>query len=147
MQVKVPEWSDLVKLGRFNELSPVDVDWYYTRTASIARHLYIRSPAGVGAFRKVYGAKKRRGTQPPTFCKADGNILRKALQVSSSSPPLPSLLSTEGRRAGLQTLESLKWVEKVPEGGRRLTKQGRKDLDRIAVQIKTEAPPPAIVPV
>lgn len=45
-KVKVPEWADVVKLSKFNELAPVDPDWYYTRTASIARHLYIRSPAG-----------------------------------------------------------------------------------------------------
>lgn len=38
-------------------------------------------------------------------------------------------------RKGLQTLESLKLVEKDPNGGRRLTSQGRRDLDRIAAQI------------
>ncbi|MFH4984615.1 hypothetical protein AB6A40_011324 [Gnathostoma spinigerum] len=46
-KVKVPEWSDLVKLGITKELAPVDVDWYYVRTASIARRLYIRSPTGM----------------------------------------------------------------------------------------------------
>ena len=68
---------------------------------------------------QVYGEKKRNGTAPPHFCKADGNVIRKSLQ----------------------TLESIKWVEKDPNGGRRLSKQGRKDLDRIAVQLKAEAPP------
>jgi hypothetical protein len=46
-KVTVPEWADLVKLGRFNELAPIDPDWYYIRTASIARRLYIRQPAGL----------------------------------------------------------------------------------------------------
>ncbi len=37
----------------------------------------------------------------------------------------------------MQTLEALKWVEKDSDkGGRRLTRQGRKDLDRIASQMK-----------
>lgn len=45
-KVKVPEWADIVKLGSNRQLAPVDPDWYYIRTASIARRLYIRSPAG-----------------------------------------------------------------------------------------------------
>lgn len=45
-KVKVPEWADLVKLGSNKELAPIDSDWYYIRTASIARRLYIRSPTG-----------------------------------------------------------------------------------------------------
>ena len=35
-------------------------------------------------------------------------------------------------------LESLKVVEKDTNGGRRLTSQGRRDLDRIAAQIKAK---------
>jgi small subunit ribosomal protein S19e len=38
-------------------------------------------------------------------------------------------------RKALQTLESVKMVEKDPKGGRRLTSQGRRDLDRIAAQV------------
>ena len=29
--MKVPDWTDLVKLGRFKELAPYDEDWYYIR--------------------------------------------------------------------------------------------------------------------
>ncbi|XP_064100570.1 small ribosomal subunit protein eS19-like [Macrobrachium nipponense] len=43
-KVKVPDWSDLVKTARFKELAPYDDDWYYTRVAAIARHIYMRSP-------------------------------------------------------------------------------------------------------
>lgn len=45
-KVKVPDFADLVKLGKHKELAPIDPDWYYVRTASIARRLYIRSPVG-----------------------------------------------------------------------------------------------------
>ena len=38
-------------------------------------------------------------------------------------------------RKALQTLESLKLVEKDANGGRKLTSQGRRDLDRIAAQV------------
>lgn len=58
--MKVPEWVDCVKTGIHKELSPYDEDWFYTRTASVARHLYIRAPAGVGALTKIYGGKSLR---------------------------------------------------------------------------------------
>lgn len=48
-KVKVPEWSDVVKLGTHKELAPTDPDWYYYRTASLARRLYFRTPAGMFA--------------------------------------------------------------------------------------------------
>lgn len=53
--MKVPEWVDLVKSARFKELAPYDEDWYYTRCAALARHIYFRSPVGVGAVTKIFG--------------------------------------------------------------------------------------------
>lgn len=118
--MKIPEWTDLVKQARYNELSPYDPDWYYIRAASICRNLYLRSPTGVGSFTKIYGGRKRNGTAPSHYCRANRSIQRKVLQG----------------------LESLKIVEKDPSGGRRLSSQGRRDLDRIAAQIKTKNSPP-----
>ena len=119
-KVKVPEWSDLVKLGTFKQLAPVDPDWYFIRTASIARRLYVRSPVGVGNLRVVYGGQNGRGVRPNHFAKGSGSVIRKALQ----------------------TLEALKWVEKHSDGkGRVLSKQGRKDLDRIATDLRQKTAP------
>ncbi|CAD6186345.1 unnamed protein product [Caenorhabditis auriculariae] len=118
-KVKVPEWSDLVKLGVHKQLAPVDPDWFYTRAASLARHLYFR-PAGVGAFKRVYGGNKGRGVAPNHFQTATGNAIRKAIQA----------------------LEKINWVEKHRDGkGRVLSKQGRKDLDRIATELRQTARP------
>merc|ERR1739842_285243 len=58
-KMPVPEWVDLVKDGVAKELAPYDEDWFYTRTASVARHLYIRAPVGVGTVRKMYGGKEQ----------------------------------------------------------------------------------------
>ncbi|BFZ09912.1 hypothetical protein BsWGS_12951 [Bradybaena similaris] len=115
-KVKVPEWADVVKLGRFNELSPYDEDWFYIRAASVARHLNIRSPCRVGALTKIYSGNKRNGTTPSHHCRGSRSVARKVLQ----------------------TLESLKLVEQdANAGGKRLISQGRRDLDRIASQIKS----------
>ncbi len=53
----VPEWVDLVKDGRAKQLAPFDEDWFFVRTASIARNIYMRSPVGVTALTTVYGSK------------------------------------------------------------------------------------------
>lgn len=54
-KLKAPEWVDLVKNGKFNELAPYDEDWYYTRCAATLRHIYFRSPVGVGSLTKIFG--------------------------------------------------------------------------------------------
>lgn len=81
------------------------------------RHIYIRSPIGVGAVTKIFGGRKRNGTHPSHFCRSAGGVARKVLQ----------------------TLESLKLIEKSTSGGRVLTSAGRRDLDRIAAQIKAKS--------
>ncbi|CAB0031061.1 unnamed protein product [Trichogramma brassicae] len=116
-KMRVPEWVDLVKTARFKELAPYDPDWYYTRCAAIVRHIYIRSPIGVGAVTKIFGGRKRNGTHPSHFCRSAGGVARKALQ----------------------SLEQLKLIEKTASGGRKLTAQGRRDLDRIAAQVKEKS--------
>ncbi|CAK1582672.1 unnamed protein product [Parnassius mnemosyne] len=116
-KVKVPEHMDLVKTGRFKELAPYDPDWFYVRCAAVLRHIYIRSPVGVKTVTKIFGGRKRNGVTPSHFCRSSGSIARKALQA----------------------LEALKLVEKVPDGGRILTFQGRRDLDRIAAQVRQKA--------
>jgi small subunit ribosomal protein S19e len=61
-KLRVPEWVDLVKTSRAKELAPYDPDWYYTRCAAVVRHIYIRSPIGVGSVTKIFGTRKRNGT-------------------------------------------------------------------------------------
>lgn len=59
--------------------------------------------------------RKRNGVKPSHYCRSSGGVARKSLQA----------------------LENLKLIEKVPDSrGRRLTPQGRRDVDRIAAQLK-----------
>jgi len=115
-KMAVPEWVDIVKTGIAKELAPYDEDWFFTRTASVARHIYIRAPVGVASVQKIYGVRKNNGSSPSHWSTSSGSVARRALQA----------------------LEKLKLVEKDPNGGRRMTGQGRRDLDRIAAQIKTQ---------
>ena len=72
----VPEYVDIVKTAIAKELAPYDEDWFFTRTASVARHIYIRSPVGVATLQKVYGGKVYE-----LFSQADF--------LASTPPPLP----------------------------------------------------------
>ncbi|XP_043993532.1 40S ribosomal protein S19 isoform X1 [Gambusia affinis] len=93
-KLKVPEWVDTVKLARHKELAPCDDNWFYTRAASTARHLYLRGGVGVGAMIKIYGGRQRNGVCPAHFSVGSRNVARKVLQA----------------------LEGLKMVEKDPNG-------------------------------
>merc|ERR1711920_161620 len=79
-KVSVPEWVEIAKTGKAAELGPYDADWYYTRCAAVARHIYLRPSVGVGAIRKIYGRAQRRGTRPAHFCKGSSSVARKVLQ-------------------------------------------------------------------
>mmetsp|Transcript_37398 Transcript_37398/g.69149 ORF Transcript_37398/g.69149 Transcript_37398/m.69149 type:complete len:152 (-) Transcript_37398:96-551(-) len=107
---ELPVWAEHVKTGVFKELAPYGDDWYYIRAASIARKVYLRPGLGVGQLRKWYGGNNRRGTRTEHFRRANSGIIRSVL---------------------LQ-LEEMKVTEKLPSGGRRMTRVGQQDLDRIA---------------
>lgn len=34
LQIKLPQWVDIVKTGAFKELAPYDPDWYYIRAGA-----------------------------------------------------------------------------------------------------------------
>merc|ERR1712194_79333 len=105
-------WADVVKTGKQKELAPYDADWLYVRSASMVRKIYIRGGSGVGSFRKVYGGQMRRGTQKKLFSKSSGKIARYILQQ----------------------LEEMGLVEQEEDGGRKITKEGQRELDTVAVQ-------------
>ncbi|ELV09775.1 40S ribosomal protein S19 [Tupaia chinensis] len=104
-KLKVPEWVETVKLAKHKELAPYDENWFYTRAASTAPHLYLRGGAGVGSMTKIYLGCQRNGVMLSHFSRV------------------------------FQALEGLKMVEKDQDGGRKLTPQGQRDLDRIARQV------------
>ncbi|KAH7648148.1 hypothetical protein RS030_162510 [Cryptosporidium xiaoi] len=114
-KLAIPEWVDHVKTASSKELPPQNPDWLYVRAASILRHLYARPDVGVGALSKFYGRKQRNGTARNHSAVASRGIIRYCL---------------------IQ-LQSMGLVEFNPNTGtRRLTAQGRRELDSIARQCK-----------
>ena len=96
--------------------------------------ILFRSPIGVSTVKKIYGIRSNNGSSPSHWAAGSGGVARKALQVRHYQEDLEP-----ASYCLLQALEGLKLAEKDPNGGRRLTSQGRRDLDRIAAQIKLAA--------
>ncbi|VDQ04980.1 unnamed protein product [Trichobilharzia regenti] len=78
-KVKLPDWTDVVKLSAANQLAPYDPDWFYVRCAAVLRHLYIR-PTGLTGLSKAFSRKKRNGVRPSHRSLAHGSVIRKAMQ-------------------------------------------------------------------
>ena len=115
--IDAPAWSNFVRTGVHKERKPENVDWWFVRTASIIRRVYIDGPVGVESLRTFYGGKKDRGVRPEKFMKGSGSIIRTALQQ----------------------LENAGYVEKV-EGGRVVSPAGRSFLDKISAEIIKDIP-------
>jgi small subunit ribosomal protein S19e len=115
-EVTAPEWAAHVKTGSHVERVPQVPDWWYVRTASLLRKLYMNGPVGVQRLRKEYGGRKRKGNAPAHHRKAGGSIIRTSLQ--------------QLEKAGL--------VDKVDKSGRVVSKKGRSLLDAMSTQIKKD---------
>lgn len=117
LQVQLPAYVDFAKTGAFKELAPLDADWYYVRTAAIARRVYLRQGLGVGAFRRIFGGRTnaKGAVTPEHHTKSAGGVIRHALH----------------------TLEALGLVEKLAGGkGRRITSEGQRQMDLVAARVE-----------
>ena len=99
------------------QMPPSDPDWYYVRAASIARKIYLNGGIGVGALAHWYGKAKSTGVKPQHHHSASRSIIRHIL---------------------IQ-LEKIGVVETLEKGGRKMTKEGQKDLDTISAAATLEA--------
>jgi small subunit ribosomal protein S19e len=110
-EIKSPAWASFAKSGAHKERPPKQKDFWYIRTASVLRRIYLDGPVGVSKLRTYYGGRKRRGYKPAHFRRASGNIIRKILQQ----------------------LEKCGFVEKIGKG-RKITSKGQKFLDKVAYE-------------
>ncbi|MBU0929850.1 MAG: 30S ribosomal protein S19e [Nanoarchaeota archaeon] len=113
-EIKAPEWAKYCKTGVSKERPPEDKDWWYKRTASMLRKLYLsKGPIGVSKLKRKYGGKKNRGHKPDRFYSGSSNITRKVLQQ----------------------LEKAGFAKKAEVGvhkGRIITGKGKSFLDKLA---------------
>ena len=113
-EIVPPTWSSLVKTGSHATRPPQNPDWWFTRCASLLRKIYMKGPIGVAHLRSEYGGRKDRGVRPEHARIGGAAIIRKTLQQ----------------------LEAAGLVEPSRNGGRVLTKEGRRLLDSLSTEIK-----------
>lgn len=117
-KLEVPGYVDIVKTSAGNELPPQESEtWFYKRAASVARHIYLRKQVGVGKLNKLYGGAINRGFRPHRHADASGSINRKVVQA----------------------LTKIGVLEHSDKGGRRISENGQRDLDRIAAATLEDA--------
>ena len=114
--VTPPAWASMAKTGTHVEKQPQDPDWWYVRSASLLRKIYIHGPIGIEKLRADYGGRKNYGVKPAHTAKAGGSAVRKALQQ----------------------LETAGYIEMFKPRGRRLTREGRKLLQELAEELSRE---------
>ncbi len=96
-EMNPPAWAPFVKTGRSRERPPSQANWWYIRSASILRKMYLDPGIGVNKLRKVYGGRKNLGHQPEHVFPASGSIIRKSIQKLEASGFLKSERTPKGR--------------------------------------------------
>ncbi|MCW4053839.1 MAG: 30S ribosomal protein S19e [Candidatus Bathyarchaeota archaeon] len=109
-EVQPPAWAIVAKTGAHVEKPPQNPNWWYVRSASILRKIYIYGPIGLEKLRGDYGGRKDFGTKPEHAVKAAGGNIRKILQQ----------------------LETASLVQKASSKGRVMAPKGRKLLKEVA---------------
>ncbi|MDD3399400.1 MAG: 30S ribosomal protein S19e [Candidatus Methanomethylophilaceae archaeon] len=103
-----PEWAEFAKTGRHTEKAPVQEDWWFTRSASILRKLYVKGPMGSSRLAAEYGGFADRGAKPNKAVKGSRNIARKCMMQLEGAGFL-SKKDKEGRSispAGMSLLDN-----------------------------------------
>jgi small subunit ribosomal protein S19e len=115
-EVQPLQWTSVAKTGMHVEKPPQNPNWWYVRSASILRKVYIHGPIGLEDLRSDYGGRKNRGSKPDKVRKAGGSNIRKILQQ-------------------LETAELI--VTSRPEG-RKMSPKGRKLMQEVAGDLTKE---------
>jgi small subunit ribosomal protein S19e len=110
--VAPPPWALFAKTGVHKQRAPVAPDWWYLRSASVLRKIYVLGTVGTERLAAEYGGKRDRGSAPYHARSGSRAILREIVQ--------------QLEKAGL--------VHAYKNQGRRITPQGLKLLDQISNQ-------------
>lgn len=118
--VRPPEWAPFVKTGVHKQQAPTQPDWWYLRSASVLRKIYLDGSTGIQRLSAEYGGKRDRGSAPSHARTGSRAVLREIVhQLEKSGLVQP--LKNRGRRVS-------------PEGQRLLDRVARGVLEELAKQ-------------
>ncbi len=107
--VSPPPWASFVKTGVHKERAPTSPDWWYMRSASVLRKIYLHGHVGVARLSADYGGKRDRGSAPYHARTGSRAVLREIVQQLERSG-LVRPYKTQGRAVtpeGLKLLDTL----------------------------------------
>ncbi len=113
--IVVPSWMLYVKTGAHKKRQPQNSNWWYIRSASILRKIYLHGPVSINDLRKMYGGTKYINYSTSRHKSAGGSIIRYIVHA----------------------LEKLDYIKKT-KNGRIISTQGMKKLDRLSHDIFNE---------
>lgn len=116
-EIEMPKWARFVKTSPSRERQPLKSDWWYARSASVLRKIYIKGPIGVNKLRKNYSGKGRRGHNKARVYSGSGKIIRVILQQ-------------------LEKAEFITQDQKKDHKGRIITSKGKKFLNAVSKSLK-----------
>ena len=115
-EVQPLPWATFAKTGNHVEKQPQNPNWWYTRSASVLRKVYVHGPIGLEKLRADYGGRKNNGVKKNHVVKGGGSNIRKILQQ----------------------LETAGLVQITKPQGRKMTPKGRKLLQEVAGDLSKE---------
>ena len=118
--VEPPVWASFVKTGVHKERAPTQTDWWYLRSASVLRKIYLQGSIGLARLSAEYGGKRDRGSAPYHARSGSRSILREIVHQLEKSG-LVQRYKTQGRRV-------------TPDGARLLDALSREVLTGLAAQ-------------
>jgi small subunit ribosomal protein S19e len=92
-----PPWAAFVKTGVHKQRAPTQNDWWYLRSASVLRKIYVQGYVGIARLSAEYGGKRDRGSAPYHAHSGSRAILREIVhQLEKAGLVQP--YKTRGRR-------------------------------------------------
>ena len=99
--VQPPPWASFVKTGVHKQQAPTQPDWWYLRSASVLRKIYVLGDVGIERLSAEYGGKRDRGSAPYHARRGSRSILREIVhQLEKSGLVQP--YKTRGRRVSAE---------------------------------------------
>jgi small subunit ribosomal protein S19e len=111
--VAPPSWAAFAKTGVHKQRAPVDPEWWYLRSASVLRKVYLKRAIGVSRLSSEYGGKRDRGSAPYHARTGSRSVLREIVQ--------------QLEKAGL--------LQPYKGRGRRVSASGQKLLDAVSREL------------
>ncbi len=122
-EVQPPAWATFAKTGTHVEKQPQNPNWWYTRSASILRKVYVHGPIGLEKLRSEYGGRKNNGVKKNHATKAGGSGIRRSMQQLEAAgliqitKPKGRIMAPKGRKMMQEVAGDLakELIKTVPE--------------------------------